>query len=80
MKVLEDTGNIFTSSYAIINRRMKSKQLRKNIITKMADQKIESSPEMKKGIEEKEKDIIQEIFYEREPRQRKLTEFTEQDE
>lgn len=80
LKVLEDTGNIFTSSYAIINRRMKSKQLRKNIITKMADQKIESSPEMKKGIEEKEKDIIQEIFYEREPRQRKLTEFTEQDE
>lgn len=79
LKVLEDTGDVFTSSYAIINRRTKSKQLRKNIIAKMVDQKVESDPEVKKRIKEEEKSIIQEIFYEREPRQRKLTEFADQD-
>ncbi|MGD2247175.1 MAG: hypothetical protein PVF58_02130 [Candidatus Methanofastidiosia archaeon] len=79
LKILEDTKDIFTSSYAIINRRMKLAQLKKNIITKMANQKVESDPEIRKTIEEEKQNIIQEIFYQREPKQIRLTEFTDRD-
>lgn len=75
LKVLEDTGDVFASSYTIVNRKKKPRELRKNIIEKMAKQKVESDPKIRKRIEEEEKSIIEEIFYKREPRQRKLTEF-----
>ena len=80
LKVLKDTGDVFTSSYVIINRRMKSKQLQKNIIAKIASQKVENDPEVKRRMKEREEEIIQEAFYEREPKQRKLTEFVDEDE
>jgi hypothetical protein len=79
LRIVEDTEDTLTSSYAVINRRMKPKQLQKNIIAKMANQRIESDLEISKIIEEERQEIIQEIFYQKEPRQRKITEFTDKD-
>ena len=74
LKILEDTGDVFTSSYAIINRRMKSKQLQRNIISKMADQKDETDREIKKRIDEEKKIVIQEI-YEKKYKQKTLSDY-----
>lgn len=74
LKILEDTGDVFTSSYAVINRRMKSKQLQENIISKMAEQKIETDPEIKKRVEEEKKIIIQEI-YEKKYKQKRISDY-----
>jgi hypothetical protein len=74
LKILEDTGDVFTSSYVIVNRRMKSKQLQKNIILKMAEKKIETDPEIRKRIEEEKIIIIQEI-YEKKYKQKSLSDY-----
>ena len=74
LKILEDTGDVFTSSYVIINRRMKSKQLLRNIIFKMAENKIETDSDIKKRIEEEKKIIIQEI-YEKKYKQKSLSDY-----
>lgn len=75
IKILEDRKDIFTSSYIIINRRMMSKQLRENIIHKIVSRKIERDPLIQERIKNEEQIISQEIFYQREPKQKRLTEF-----
>ena len=78
LKTLEDTGNVFTSSYVIINRRMSSKQLEKNIILKMAEQKVETDPETKKRIDVEKKIITQEI-QEKKYKQKSLSDYMDVD-
>lgn len=77
LKIVENKKDIFTSSYAIINRRMKPKKLRENIISKMADQKIDNDPEIKNIIKKEKENTIKNVFYERDKKQKKITEFTD---
>lgn len=76
VKVLEDTGDIFTSLYTIVNRKMNSEQLQKNIISKMAKHKIETDIDMIKKIED-EKEIIVQKIHEIELKQKKQTKITD---
>jgi len=76
VKGLEDTGDVFTSLYTIVNRKMNSAQLKKNIISKMAKHKTETDPDIIKKIED-EKEIIINQIYEKELRQNKQTKITD---
>ena len=76
LKISEDTGDIFTSSYAIVNRGMNSTQLQKNIVSKMAEQKVKTDPGIVKKIEEKKEMIINQV-HEKELKRKKQTRLTD---
>ena len=74
LRILKDTGDVFTSLYVIINRRMMSKRFQRNIISKMAEQKVRTDPDIKKRIEEEKKIIIQDI-HEKKYKQKSLSDY-----
>jgi hypothetical protein len=76
VKVFKDTGDVFTSLYTIVNRKMNFTQLKKNIISKMANQKIKTDRDIIKKIED-EKRIIIEYLHERELRRKNQTKITD---
>ena len=78
LKILNDTGNDFTSSYVVINRKKKSKQLQENVISKMAENRVETDPEIAKRVEDERRIIIQEI-YEKKYKQKNLSEYMDKE-
>lgn len=76
VNVLEDTGDIFTSLYTIVNREMNSGELKRNIISKMAKHKIKTDPDIIEKIEEKRVIIFNQV-HEEELRRRKQTKITD---
>lgn len=74
LKTVEDKRDIFTSSYMIVNRKKRSPRFEEDIISKMAEQRMKSDPQVLKRIEEKENEIIKQVF-ERKYKQKSLSEF-----
>lgn len=74
LKTVEDKRDIFTSSYMVVNKKKRSPQFEEDIISKMAEQRMKSDPQVLKRIEEKENEIIKKVF-ERKYKQKSLSEF-----
>lgn len=58
----------------VVNKKKRSPQFEEDIISKMAEQRMKSDPQVLKRIEEKENEIIKQVF-ERKYKQKSLSEF-----
>lgn len=73
LKILHNGEDTYTSSYAVINRRMKPQQLKNDIISKIAARQVETDPGLRKRIEEEEEIILKDIQSEKLKREKQTT-------